>query len=273
MKDSECVAFLQDMTPKMHMRWEGFRRVRTQVCKRLDKRIKTLELKDINSYRVYLQQNDQEWIELRQLFRVTISRFYRDKLVFSRLEQVYLPMLAKQAIEHEKKTLKTWSIGCASGEEPYTLSIIWKHILSRQFPGLKMSILATDVDAGLLERAAKGIYTYTSIKNLPADWQEKCFREHDGFYNLEPEYKTAIRFQQQDVRDLLTDSIFNMILCRNLVFTYFNLQLQKTILNNLWQHLEIGGVLIIGVHETLPEENTGFIALSEKLGIFQKVSD
>ena len=50
-------------------------------------------------------------------------------------------------------------------------------------------------------------------------------------------------------------------------------QLQITILNNLWQHLEIGGALIIGVHETLTEENTGFIALSEKLGVFQKVSD
>ena len=77
----------------------------------------------------------------------------------------------------------------------------------------------------------------------------------------------------QDIRHLLTDCLLNIILCRNLVFTYFDLQVQKIILNNLWQHLEIGGILIIGVHETLPEENTGFIALSEKRGIFQKVSD
>jgi len=255
------------------MQWQGFRKVRTQVCKRLDKRIKSLKLKDVSSYRTYLDNNDQEWSILLQLCRVTISRFYRDKLVFSHLEKIYLPLLAQQTIERGEKTLKVWSIGCASGEEPYTLSIIWKHVLSEQFSGINISISASDIDNKLLERAAKGAYTFSSIKNLPLDWHAKCFKQHDELYYLHPEYKSAVEFKQQDVRNLATDNILNLVLCRNLVFTYFDNQLQKEILRRIWRCLVPGGILVIGVHEHLPEENTGFIVLSEKLGIYQKVAE
>jgi len=273
MKDSECVALLQDIAPRLRMQWKGFRRVRTQVCKRLEKRIKSLKLKDVSNYRTYLDNNEQEWNTLLQLCRVTISRFYRDKLVFSQLEQIYLPLLAQQTITHGEKTLKIWSIGCASGEEPYTLSIIWKHILSEQFPGINMAISATDIDNKLLERATRGAYTFSSIKNLPIDWHTKCFEQHDELYYLHPEYKTVVEFKQQDVRKLTTDKIFNMVLCRNLVFTYFDSQLQNEALSRIWQCMAPGGILVIGVHEKLPEGNTGFIVLSEKLGVYQKVAE
>ena len=81
MKDDRCVGFLQWLLPQLHMRWQGFRKVRTQVCKRIQRRISELELTDVDAYRQYLLTHADEWRILDHSCRVTVSRFYRDKVV------------------------------------------------------------------------------------------------------------------------------------------------------------------------------------------------
>src|SRR5512139_939750 len=104
------------------MRWAGFRKVRKRVCKRLAERLFELNL-TIDAYQSLLNQQPSEWHHLDALCRVMITRFYRDKQVFAELTATVLPQLALNAIASGRTQLRSWSIGSASGEEPYTLAI------------------------------------------------------------------------------------------------------------------------------------------------------
>src|SRR5438477_9810042 len=122
----DCVEFLQWALPRLRMRWDGFRKVRRQVCRRIERRSRELGLTDLAAYRDYLERRPDEWARLDALCRVTISRFYRDRETFAALEQEVLPALARGGAE-----IEVWSAGCASGEEPYTLALLWKLELAR----------------------------------------------------------------------------------------------------------------------------------------------
>ena len=270
MKDSDCVDFLQWALPKMHMQWKGFRKVRKQVCKRIEQRLNTISLNDIRSYRNYLETHTEEWSELSNLCGITISRFYRDKKVFSSLEKEYLPNLLNQLSKKGKSTLKVWCVGCSSGEEPYTLSIIWQQILSKGFPNYIIEILATDTDENVIKRAEKACYSYSSIKNLPAPLLNIAFTHKDETYCLKPKFQQGVEFKRHDVRQKFPHRIFDVILCRNLVFTYFDITLQKKILADFKRHLTPNGLLVLGVRERLPNTAEGFVMLSDVLAIYQR---
>lgn len=271
MKDNDCVQFLQWALPQLHMRWPGFRKVRSQVCKRIDRRIGELQLTDVQSYRDYLEDRSREWSLLDKLCRVTISRFYRDKQVFTILEQELLPQVAAQALARDEKCLRVWSAGCASGEEPYTLAMLWALGPAASFPDLDLSILATDSDYNLLIRAHEACYKWASIKNLPEQWQSAAFSRSDEIYCLHREFSDQVEFRLHDVRDAIPDGPFHIVLCRNLVFTYFETALQRRFLVNLRNTMHPHGLLLLGVRESLPEGESGFIARSERLGIYQQI--
>jgi chemotaxis protein methyltransferase CheR len=153
MTDAQCVRFLQWALPQLRMRWDGFRKVRGQVKKRLTRRLRELGLPDIEAYRDYLRRHAGEWHKLDALCRITISRFYRDKGVYAALSQQVLPTLARAARQRRDKTLRVWSAGCGGGEEPYTISILWHLELRDRYPDLQIDIVATDADPAMLARA------------------------------------------------------------------------------------------------------------------------
>ena len=126
MKNHDCTVFLQWALPQLHLRWQGMRKVRGQVCKRIQRRLRDLALPDMAAYRAYLTNHPEEWRVLDEYCRITISRFYRDRAVFDYLQQTLLPKLAQQAMDQGDPTLRCWSAGCASGEEAYTLKILWE---------------------------------------------------------------------------------------------------------------------------------------------------
>ena len=134
MNDTHCIAFLQWALPRLGMRWAGFRKVRRQVCNRARRRARELGLSDLTAYRAYLETHPEEWAVLDQLTPITISRFYRDRGVFEHLAREVLPTLAARAINRGSDSLEIWSAGCASGEEPYTLAILWEAELTQQVP-------------------------------------------------------------------------------------------------------------------------------------------
>ena len=120
MTDAECIALLQWALPRLEQRWEGYRRVRRQVCRRLAVRIRTLGLSDVAAYRARLEADPAEWVEFRNCLPITISRFFRDREVFRALAQEVLPALADGVRQAGQRVLRAWSAGCASGEEPYS---------------------------------------------------------------------------------------------------------------------------------------------------------
>jgi chemotaxis protein methyltransferase CheR len=271
MKDNDCVQILQWALPRLHMRWPGFRKVRAQVCKRIDRRRRQLKLDDIRAYKVFLQSQAREWLVLDELCRVTISRFYRDRAVFDVLAQQVLPALAKHALARRESMLNVWSAGCGSGEEPYTVNLIWTLQLQTLSTSLAAVIAATDASAAMIHRAREASYPYSSIKQLPEAWRHEAFCERHGLYCLKPQYRQAVYFLQQDVRRQIPNECFDLVLCRNLVFTYFDSMLQREVLDRMQSIIKPGGALVIGIHENLPPDADQFIPWCGKLKIYKKL--
>ncbi len=269
MNDSDCTSFLQWALPQMRMRWAGFRKVRKQVCKRIARRLRVLGLPGLDAYRGYLSENPDEWMALDCCCRITISRFYRDRRVFDFLGDTVLPLLARQALQRGDTRLQLWSAGCAGGEEPYSLLLLWKRRAAPLYPRVGVQILATDTDPPSLERAAAACYGPASLKDLPPDWWEAAFRRRNNDYCLRSGYRSAVVFRCQDLRSRLPPQRFDLILCRNLVFTYFSMELQQQLLERLQQLLQPGGALVIGAHESLPGSATGLTPWQGALGIFR----
>ncbi len=258
MSDTDCVAFLQWALPRLQMRWPGFRRVRRQVCKRLGRRAKALGLRELGAYRRYLEECPSEWAALDELCRITISRFYRDRAVFDLLRHELLPHLCAQATAGGEGALRIWSAGCASGEEPYTLAILWRLELERRYAGLALRLTATDADPFLLERARRGCYGAGTLRELPDAWREAAFRREGERYCLRARFRAGIEFRREDIRHEQPEGCFQLILCRNLVFTYFDAPLQRALAARIAERLAPGGLLVLGGHEQLPTPLSGF---------------
>ncbi len=253
MKDDDCVRFLQWALPQLRMRWQGFRKVRRQVCKRIQRRLDELELSGERDYRAYLEAHPEECQILDRLCRVTISRFYRDKKVFAFLAREVLPELFRGSLARGKRTLRLWSAGCGSGEEPYTLALLWELALKSSFPELKVRILATDSDPNMIGRAQEARYSASSLKDLPTAWRDAAFVEDGDQYSLRPAFRSSVEYRCDDLRETVSEGPFDLVLCRNLAFTYWELDLQLDAARRIIEALIPGGGLVIGVHETLPE--------------------
>ncbi|WP_188898549.1 CheR family methyltransferase [Caldovatus sediminis] len=252
MRDADCAAFLQWCLPRLGLRWAGFRRVRGTVCKRIARRIRALGLADLEAYRARLEADDDEWQRLDALCRIPISRFWRDRRVFDSLAHDVLPALAAAARDRGDRSLSIWSAGCASGEEPYSLRLAWRVDAEAAFPSLGITIVATDVDETLLARARAGLYRRGSLRDLPPRLVGLAFEVSDGLYRVREWLRRDVTFLRQDIRRDLPDGPFDLILCRNLVFTYFDGVLQTELLDRVCRRLRPGGALVIGVHEFLP---------------------
>ena len=272
MKDECCVRFLQWVLPQLHMRWPGFRKVRKQVCKRLQRRISELELVDVDAYRSYLQAHTDEWPVLDYLCRVTVSRFYRDKIVLEHIRSEVLPELAQHAIAAGDALLHGWSAGCAMGEEAYSLILIWDRTISADYPQLDIQVIGSDIDEVLLQRARCACYPYGSIKALPDTWWMSAFTQQRNAYCLEARLRSKVTFIRQDIRDRLDTGPFHIVFCRNMAFTYFDTALQLEMLEHIRSCLVDGGALIIGGHEALPDGCSGFEQWSKQRAIFRKVT-
>src|SRR5512145_2067118 len=125
--------------------------------------MKDLGIEGFAAYRQRLDAHPEEWTALDGLTHITISRFFRDKSIFEALEAHVLPEIAAQAYAEERQA-RFWSAGCASGEEPYTLKILWDLTISPAFPSVDCSVVATDVDETVLKRARRGCYARGSLR-------------------------------------------------------------------------------------------------------------
>lgn len=275
MRDEQCVSFLQWALPQMHLRWQGFRKVRGQVCKRISRRLHELEIRSLEDYRHYLEAHPEEWDWLDAACRITISRFYRDRRVFDLLVEEILPEAARRAAS-DGRSVSLWSAGCASGEEPYTLSISWRMRLQEAFPEVPLEITATDVEAHMLERARRGCYPSGTLKELPDPWRKVAFSrsgDEDDPFCLKAVFRKNVRWRQQDIRKEMPDGPLDGILCRNLVFMYFEEELARACLRRIIERLRPGGFLVLGKHDVLPPHDLPLEPWFENEKIYRKTSN
>ncbi|MCL5022603.1 MAG: chemotaxis protein CheR [Nitrospirae bacterium] len=272
MRNLECTEFLRLCLPRLRLRWAGFRKVRRQVCKELSRRKAELGLPGFSAYEEYIKDHPEEWKILDSACRITISRFYRDKGVFEELCFKLLPSLARSILLSGGNELSCWSAGCCSGEEAYTLQILWK---VRVIPAIRfdlpLRIIATDINRDVLERAREGCYPQSSLRDLPKELIPQAFTQSGKSFAVKKPFRENIEFAEQDIRIQQPAGFFHLILCRNLVLTYFEEALQQEILRRISNRLRRGGIFIIGIHESLPRGVTDIIPYGNTPGIYEKV--
>ena len=273
MSDPELVAFLRWALPRLGLRWPGYRKVRARVRKKLNERLRALGLSDIAAYRDRLEAQPEEWAVLDELCRISISRFHRDRDIFDHLRRVVLPGLAERASERGAEAVRCWSAGCASGEEPYTLRFLWERELPAERGRVPLRVVATDVDERLLERAREGRYPASSLKELPRELLGTAFVRDGEQFRLRDELRVGVEFYRQDIREVMPAGPFDLVLCRNLAFIYFEEEGRREVVRGIDERLVAGGYLVLGAHESLPGGFPDLVSCRTRPELWQKRAD
>jgi chemotaxis protein methyltransferase CheR len=262
----ECETFLKEIAPVLGLQWRPFQR--RGMKRKLERRISETGLSGFEDYLARARSDPEEQRHLSRLLTVTISRFFRDKEVFHLLETSLVPALAEKNADGR---LNLWSIGCASGEEPYGVAMLWKMTLEKRWPSLRLSLLATDIDGKLLERAREGGYKKSSLEEVPEEHLRRGFEPCGDRYILNEELRRGVEFKEHDVVREEPFLEMDLIFCRNLAFTYFSKEVQIQVLKKISTGLRGEGYLVIGKEEDLPlTYPTLFVPVFQKERIYQK---
>jgi chemotaxis methyl-accepting protein methylase len=259
--------FLKEAATLLGLQWRPFHR--KGIRRKVERRVTEIGLSGFEEYLLKVRKDSEEHLRLSKILTVTISRFFRDQEVFRTLSQSIFPGLLKEDI----RKLKTWCIGCASGEEPYSLALLWHEEFQQTWPQVYLSILATDIDEDLLERAKEGTYKNSSLKEVLGGTVKNFFGKEDEFYILDQTIRDGVEFKKHDILHEEPFSGMDIVLCRNLAFTYFSKENQIEILKKMVTSLKEKKFLVIGKEENLPlTYPTLFVPafLNEK--IFEKFS-
>jgi chemotaxis methyl-accepting protein methylase len=238
--------FLKETSSLLGLQWRRFQR--RGIRRRIEHRLVELGLGSFEEYNQKIREDPQERGHLSKILTVTISRFYRDQEVFNTIETSVFPALLKE----NPTELKLWSIGCASGEEPYSLSLLWKARFEKDWPQIHFSVLATDIDESLLERANEGRYKKSSLREVPQDILGEYFRTESDAFLLDKRVGECVEFQKHDILREEPFPGMDLLFCRNLAFTYFSTEMQVEILKKVFMCLKGEGYLVIGSDESIP---------------------
>ncbi len=258
--------FIKEVAPLLDLQWRRFKR--GGIKRKVERRIVELGLPHFEDYLVRIKRDPEERNHLSQMLTVTITRFFRDKKVFDILENSIIPFIVEREGTGD---FRIWSIGCANGEEPYSLSVLWKQKFEKMFPKIRLTIFATDINDNLLERAKEGRYKKSSLKEVPEEIFQRFFKMENGFYILDRSIRKSVEFRRHDIIHEEPFSRMDMVFCRNLAFTYFIQETQIRVLKKIFSTLKDDGHLIIGWDESLPlTYPTLFIPAHPKEKIYQK---
>ena len=259
--------FLREATALLGLQWRSFHR--KGIKRKVERRVSDVGLSDLREYLLKVKKDSAEQHLLSKILTVTISRFFRDKEVFHTLTQSIVPDLLKE----DSRELRIWCIGCASGEEPYSLALLWKENFEQTWPEVHPSILATDIDENLLERAKEGTYKKSSLKEVADGTREDFFKKEGEFYILDQAIREGIEFKKHDILHGEPFLGMDIVLCRNLAFTYFSKKSQIEVLKKMVTSLKEKKFLVIGKEENLPlAYPTLFVRAFPNEKIYQKFS-
>jgi chemotaxis protein methyltransferase CheR len=260
--------FLREAAPLFGLQWRPFQR--RGIKRKVEHRIFQIGLSNYEEYLLKVRSDPAELSYLSKILTVTISRFFRDKEVFDTIGTSLIPTIVKK---EDKIDFKIWSIGCASGEEPYSLSLLWKEKFEKIWPQIHLSILATDINENLLTRAKKGRYKKSSLKEVPETVLKNYFKTDKGSYILDLGIREKVEFREHDIIKEEAFSGMDMVFFRNLAFTYFSKECQINVLKKIAISLKEEGYLVIGKDESLPfTYPTLFVPVFQLEKIYKKFS-
>jgi chemotaxis protein methyltransferase CheR len=232
------------------------RRVLLQV--RLGGRLRALRLGTFSEYYRLLTERDplgEEMIRLINAITTNRTEFLRERHHFDYLSQTWVPTLRARIAETGDRSVRIWSAGCSSGEEPYTIAMTLRDVVPA-LSDLDISILASDIDTDVLTRAAEGIYSLEAIGRLPKRDVPRHFLRgigaQSGFVQVRPEIRAMLTVRRINLLEYPWPirTRFDVVFCRN-VLIYFGRATQVRVLDRLVDSLKDDGLLILGHAESI----------------------
>ncbi len=213
--------------------------------KQLKRRIEHLmNSQGYNQYKDYLKVikvDENQRNRFLDKLTINVSEFFRNKEIFQKLEEEYLPELLKR-----NDRLRIWSAACSNGSEPYSVAII----LDALTPGTQHKLIATDIDRKVLLYAREAQYKKELLKNVSDTRLEKYFTQVDERYQLKDYIINKVTFERHDILMDTYERNFDLIICRN-VTIYFTRDTQNGLYENFYRSLRPGGILFIGATESI----------------------
>jgi chemotaxis methyl-accepting protein methylase len=249
------------------------------VVRKLALRLQESACRDYEEYLAFLKGHPEEMQPLVRTLTIKVSNFFRNPLVFELLNTTVIPELVD-----EFGFLKVWSIGCAHGEEPYSIAILVHELLTQENLSFSYNIQGTDVDPDAIERARTGEYAEGELVETKRRFIDTYFTKSvappaSGYgsehYSLNSEIRSMVLFSSSNIIDQLLYKRaymgnYNLVLCRN-VLIYMNIAMQERIFRALEDILYEDGYLVLGASETMPESvRSGFEQPVPDVRIFRK---
>ncbi|MGM0500775.1 MAG: chemotaxis protein CheB, partial [Bacillota bacterium] len=242
------------------------------IQRRIQHRMSVQQIKTMDRYLKYLQQNPEEVENLFRDLLIGVTSFFRDPEAFKVLEKEIIPSLFAE--KRESGSLRLWVPGCSTGEEAYTIAILIAECQDRFNQNLKVQIFATDIDSNAIAAARRGIFPASIADDITEERLSSFFKtkDNDKIYRIHKRIREMVIFSEQNLIEDPPFSRLDLISCRNLLI-YMERDLQKKVISLFSYALNPGGYLFLGTSETLGEANINFSAVDSKWKLYQLKED
>lgn len=238
------------------------------LVRRVERRISLNHHDDLMTYIHVLQEDQEEMDALYRDVMVDVTSFFRDPEAFKILETELIPQIIQK--KQDGDSARFWVAGCASGEEAYSLAMLFLEEIERQGKQVSLKVFATDAHKNSITRAGSGVFSSERLQAVPVDLQSKYFVQHGANqFQIRPEVRRSIVFAPHN---LLVDAHFtnlDLISCRN-VMIYLRQEVQSRVLSSFHQGLKLNGILFLGASEHLGEYEQDYVSISRHWRIYRK---
>ena len=235
------------------------------VTRRIERRMTVNQIVDINEYAVFAKNHPAEISTLYRELLIGVTRFFRDSDAFQALTERWLPSLLDGS---DVRELRFWVTGCSTGEEAYTLAILARECMQQMGITRDIKIFATDLDRDAIAKAGTGIYPESIAADVATELLTKYFYRKDENFHIIRNIREMVVFAQHN---LIRDPPFthiDLVTCRNLLI-YLQPVLQKKVLDMINFSLHPGGILMLGLSETVGERHDLFEMVDQKQKIYR----
>jgi chemotaxis methyl-accepting protein methylase len=240
------------------------------VYRRIERRMGVHQIDKIATYVRLLQENPQEVGLLFKELLIGVTSFFRDPAAWEKLKTEIIPAILKG--RGPNQALRAWVIGCATGEEAYSLAIVFNEALEQLKPAQNFSlqIFATDLDGDAIEKARAAIFPPNIAADVSPERLNKFFIKVEHGFQITKTIRKMVIFAPQN---LIMDPPFtkmDLVSCRNLLI-YISAELQKKLLPLFHYSLNPGGILLLGKSETIGEFSDLFVMLDDKARLYRRI--
>lgn len=266
-QDPGFEALLEHLTRYRGIDFSGYKQ--PSLIRRVVSRMRVAGVGDCVEYLAYLDEHPAEYTTLFDSILINVTGFFRDDAAWGYVRETLLPTLL--AIKPVEEPVRVWSAGCASGEEVYTLAMLFAEAVGLEAFCHRVKIYATDVDEEALTQARQGAYNDEDLESVPASLRTRYFETAGSRHVFRPDLRGVIVFGRQDVLRDAPISRVDLLVCRNTLM-YFDSEAQGRILARFRMALVEAGYLFLGKAELIPAHTHVFHPINLKHHIFQRVA-